>query len=362
MNREQVEAALKAGVITQDQAQRLMTEFATVEATATAAPIEVGVDPDDEKFRILGGFNDIFVAIGVALLYGAFLLLAASIAPVLLSLAGAVAAWILAEVFTRRMRLALPSILLAVLFAVCVGSSVMLLYTVGLGRWRSGPFGTAVAMGSFAGFLAGISGLVAAYLHHRRFKVPIDWAIGAVSAAIAGFGLLGMAFGPRIFAWTTELAFVVGSSIFGLAMKLDTSDPLRQTRRSDAAFWLHLMAAPLLVHPLVSVVAGPVWQMNTATALLILCLFLAIALVAIIIDRRAILVSSLAYTGAALVFLVNRSSIGDGRTMLAVSILILALVVLSLSAWWRSIRMALLPLLPLGSYARFLPPAAARNI
>jgi hypothetical protein len=171
-----------------------------------------------------------------------------------------------------------------------------------------------------------------------------------------------MTLGPRIFAWTTEMAFAVGLGTFVLAMKLDTSDPLRQTRRSDAAFWLHLTAAPLLVHPLVSVVAGPVWRMSTGTALMILVLFLVIALVAIIIDRRAILVSSLVYTGTALGFLVSRSNIGDSTTMLALSILLLALVVLSLSAWWRAIRMRLLPLLPLGAYARFLPPAAARNI
>ena len=34
-------------------------------------------------------------------------------------------------------------------------------------------------------------------------------------------------------------------------MRYDLSDPARETRRTDAAFWLHLLAAPLLVHTLV---------------------------------------------------------------------------------------------------------------
>jgi hypothetical protein len=357
MDRQQVEAALRAGVITRDQADRLIADFA---AAAPAQATPPPADAEDEKFRILGGFNDIFVAIGVALLYGALLVLAGSIAPFLLSVIGAAAAWLLSEVFSRRMRLALPSIMLAKLFATGVGLSVLLAYTVGLGT-STRPLTYLSSVAGVGGLLTGLGVLAAALLHHRRFQVPINWAIGAGGGVLALFGILGTVMGPRVLVYVTELVFIAGLIVFALAMRLDFSDPGRRTRRSDAAFWMHLMAAPMLVHPLVTTVAGPVWQMDTVTALLMLAIFAGVALVALVIDRRALLVSSLLYTGSALVYLIQKAGLGGGQATLAVTLLSLAIVVLSLSAFWRGIRGRLLPLLPLGSLAARLPPATAAN-
>ncbi len=66
-------------------------------------------DPDDERFRLVTGFNDIFVSIGVSLVLGDLWFISrphGGTAVVLTS-------WALAEVFTRRLRMALPSILLS---------------------------------------------------------------------------------------------------------------------------------------------------------------------------------------------------------------------------------------------------------
>ncbi len=46
-----------------------------------------------------------------------------------------------------------------------------------------------------------------------------------------------------------------GLAVFAAAMAFDISDRERVTRRADCAFWLHLLAAPLIVHSLVSFVA-----------------------------------------------------------------------------------------------------------
>ena len=48
------------------------------------------------------------------------------------------------------------------------------------------------------------------------------------------------------------LGFVLllGIGVFLFAMRWDSSDPTRTTRRSDVAFWLHLLAAPMIVHPI----------------------------------------------------------------------------------------------------------------
>lgn len=361
MDRQQIEAALKAGVITRDQAARLVADFAAGTAAPATAATPPPVDSEDEKFRILGGFNDIFVAIGVALLYGALVVLAGSIAPVFLSVIGAAAAWLLAEVFSRRMRLALPSIMLALLFSAGIGLSVLLAYTVGLSSSLRPLTVLSEAVG-LGGLLTGGCILLAALLHHARFQVPIDWAIGAGGGVLALFGLLGLALGPRVLVYGTEMVFIAGLIVFALAMRLDFSDPGRRTRRSDAAFWMHLMAAPMLIHPLVTTVAGPVWRMDTVTALLMLAIFAVVALVALVIDRRALLVSSLVYTGSALVYLIQQAGLGGAQSTLAATLLSLAVVVLSLSAFWRTIRARLVPLLPLGSLAARLPPAHAANV
>ena len=46
----------------------------------------------------------------------------------------------------------------------------------------------------------------------------------------------------------TALSFVLvlGIGVFLFAMRWDSSDPARVTRRSDVAFWLHLLAAPMI--------------------------------------------------------------------------------------------------------------------
>ena len=48
------------------------------------------------------------------------------------------------------------------------------------------------------------------------------------------------------------LGFVLllGIGVFLFAMWWDASDRARTTRRSDVAFWLHLLAAPMIAHPI----------------------------------------------------------------------------------------------------------------
>ena len=46
------------------------------------------------------------------------------------------------------------------------------------------------------------------------------------------------------------LVLFLGVGIFLFAMWWDSSDRARLTRRADVAFWLHLLAAPMIVHPI----------------------------------------------------------------------------------------------------------------
>jgi len=327
---EHIDAAIAQGILSNDQAARLRAL-----ADDDAAP-----DPDDEKFRLIGGFNDVFVTIGVGLLVAALFALS-SVLEFRIGFAalGMVAAWGLSEVFAQRMRLALPSIALAAMFAGSAAFAAMYL-------------GSLVSTEQLV-IAAGIGAALGAAAHWWRFRVPVDWAIAAlgISFAVAHAILLVLP------AFNTSLIFVVlGLAIFAVALRIDASDRERRTRRSDVAFWLHLVAAPMIVHGLIPLIIGSAEGMETVEALAVLAIFLLLGLVAVVIDRRALLVSGLTYAGIAMGYLISQGVTQDLGVSL--TLLGLAAVVLGLSAGWRSLRRALLPLLPLGSLRHSVPPAA----
>jgi hypothetical protein len=360
-------AAVEAGIITPEQGMALRN-FLTPEADlipndAAAAGSTASDAADNERFRVLGGFSDIFVALGLALLYGAVLLAANAFDALLLSLISVALAWGLSEVFSRRMRLALPSILLANAFAYSMLITVFLAFgylTDGYSTLRNASFTRWMGV---PGILAGTAMAGAAWLHFRRFGVPINWAIGVAGGVIAMFALIVQLTGLHILAHANTIIGTLGFTVFGIALWMDARDPLRQTTRADSAFWLHLLAAPMIVHPLVG---GYAWggfglrsasSASTGVMLTIVALFVIMAIVSIIIDRRALLVSGLSYTGVAIAGLVRSFGLNTGQTGLIVTLLVLALIVLSLSAFWQTLRRAVVPRLPLGLWRAYLPPA-----
>ena len=258
---EHIDAAVAEGVFSAEQAARLRAiaggDVAAVADDVALTP-EVASDPDDEKFRLIGGFNDVFVTIGVGLLIAALFGLA-SVLELRVGFAALamVFAWGLSEFFSRRMRLALPSIALALMFAGAAGY-VGFLIAEFLFR------GSAPLSDSAAGLwlvFSGAAAVFAALAHEWRFRVPIDIAIAATGMLWLCGGLLTLV-AP---AWTNEhwslLFGVLGLAVFALALRYDASDPARRTRRADIAFWLHLLAAPMIVHAVIPLVTGHIGEM-----------------------------------------------------------------------------------------------------
>jgi hypothetical protein len=357
MREDDLDAAVAEGVIDRAQAIRLrhLVETRRVAEKAPGAAIAPTfaaedarpLDPDDERFRLIGGFNDVFVTIGVCLLAGAMFGLTRVLGfREAFGLVSLVVAWVLAEWFSRRMRLALPSIALALMFA---GSATALVAQIS-GQSDFRFFFNGGWVPAAAAFC------LAALLHYWRFRVPIDIAM-AVAGAIGVFLTLAFAVAPRqAQSYLNFLVILSGLAAFVFALRIDTSDPRRVTRRSDSAFWLHLLAAPLMVHPVIRLVTGGAGQLSTAQAITILALFVVLGLIALVIDRRALLVSGLSYAGIAIAYLLAKN-VSDGLS-LPLTLLGLAVVVLGLSAGWRSLRAWLVPLLPLGRLTDNLPPIA----
>lgn len=330
-------AATARGIITTSQA-------AALAALATELSARKATPRDDEALRLIGGFGDIFVTIGIGLFLGAAGYLAEMLGfPMLGPLVALVLAWALAEYFTRRRRMALPSIALLGAFAAA-SFFVVLSFAIII------PSSTPNDALPLA--LAALGAALAAGLHYRRFRVPIT--VAAIVAGLGGAALKGIeAAAPAWFAdHLNALLFVTGLVVFALAMRVDVTDTARATRRTDVAFWLHLLAAPLIVHPVL--LGQHDGEATAAQAAAILGVFAGLGLVALVVDRRAMLVSGLAYAGFAFASLLRQVGLTD--LIAPATFLALGGLVLMLAAFWQGLRGIVLRPLPAGLLAR-LPPA-----
>ncbi|NIJ22923.1 hypothetical protein [Sphingomonas japonica] len=303
---------------------------------------------DEESFRLLTGFNDIFVSIALTLLLVAIGQIGERIAEPVAGIGVAVAAWLLAEYFTRARRMALPSILLLLAFVGGVAASlvgVMVRINPDLSDQQN------------AAILAGIAAVSAgaAYLHWRRFMVPITVAAGAVAAVGVVIGLI-FAVIPMDEDALYPIALVAGLAVFGLAMRWDMSDRERRTRRSDVAFWLHLAAAPLIAHPIFQMLGVFGSDITPATGVVVMLLYVGFGFVALAVDRRALLVSSLVYVLYAMYALFAKA--GALELSAALTALVIGSALLTLSAFWHSMRGFVVAML--GSLQHRLPPVALR--
>ena len=194
----------------------------------------------------------------------------------------------------------------------------------------------------------------AALLHWRRFAVPITVAAGAL-AMVAIAVCLVVAAAPEIDEAIWPLLLVAGLGVFALAMRRDLSDRERHTRRADVAFWLHLAAAPLIAHPIFHMLGVFDTEIGISRALVVLGLYLGFALLALAIDRRALLVSGLAYVLYALIALFRTA--GALELSWAFTALVIGSALLTLSAFWQPMRRAVVR--RLGRLGERLPPATA---
>ena len=341
--------AVERGLLTPDQVAGLR-ELEQERASAGAEP------QDPEAFRFITGFADVFVTIGIALFLGAVAWFVQRLdSETLTAAVVAGLAWALAEFFTRRRRMALPSIVLLVVWTAAV---FVTLATILGGLIEGANAEPADVAGPLAAAALGAAAGAAA--HFWRFRVPITVAAGYAALAGAALGSLA-AIAPEFVEQARNfLLLVCGLGAFALAMRFDLADRQRTTRRTDMAFWLHLLAAPLIVHPLVLVVFGPEQaREGVAPAVGLLALFAFLAVVALLVDRRALLVSGLAYAGWALSNLLRGSGIQD-ETVPA-TLLVLGALVLLLSAGWRPIRAAVLSRSP-AALANRLPPAHVTSL
>jgi hypothetical protein len=358
-SQQELDDAVASGVLTAQAADALRAHVESQRSMTV---------PDEEQFRLLTGFNDIFVSIAAAILLFAVGWIGQSIGQAtglmildkgetsgpsfLAPLAIAATSWALALFFTARRRMALPSILLLLSFVggVLVAAGFLLVMLIGPQQFQGeNELLAAVVGGVSAAIAAG-----AAWVHWRRFHVPITVAAGAAAVAGLFLSILIAIFQPGDGETAKNLilgfVLVLGIGMFLFAMWWDASDRARETRRSDVAFWLHLLAAPMIAHPIFSLLGLNTGSVSLGEGLLVVGLYILFGLTALAVDRRALLVSALAYVLYALTELFKQ--FGAVELNVALTALIIGSALLMLSAFWHQARRMVVTKLPADLQAR----------
>lgn len=338
-------AAVQRGLITEAQAAGLM---ALADARRQARET---VESGEEPFVLFKGFNEIFIVIGLSILFAGWMGISALLgadfirpigADTVIIALGTMAglAWV-QRYFTLSRRMIAPSIALAVMFAITAGL---------LGRALADLFG----LDRFSGLAMQWATIAAVMMaHYRVFRVPFDAAIiagaafVAVSSILAGQGVI-----PQdtmgLLHLSKEgplglLSFVFGVCCFALAMRFDMTDPHRISTRSTTGFWLHVMAAPAIINT----IALRLLEHGQAGQVLLLAVLLGLAVIAIVIDRRSFLVSGAVYA----IWLIF--TLFDGSALI---IAFLGLGLVLLGAQWDRLRGFIMSSLPAFPGKDRLPP------
>ena len=352
---DDIRAAVGAGVLTERQAASL-----TALAHSRRGSRE-NLAPGDEPFELFKGMNEIFIIVGLLILSTGWAGVAAwsvfdgletwkaNVIAYSVFTAGMI--WLLGEYFIRRRRMVGPAILISILWAVNAG--------IGFTNYFAQVF--MVAQEDYSSLiLPGALSVAAMFLFWLRFKVP--FAMALIALGLFGVALLTAATRggmpsdiSDIFVFSAESSFAwvtlaLGLATFALAMAFDGSDPHRDTRRSAQGFWLHLVAAPMIINT----VALSLLSAGTRdSSLTVAAVMIGFAAVAIVIDRRSFLLAAIGYL-LSVIFALNPVLEDVGGAFI---ILGLGVFLVLLGAFWARCRAALLAILPLGRLRAYLPPA-----
>lgn len=327
---EQLDAAVSKGIIDQSTASALK---AHAQGDASLPSVV-----DEEHFRLVSGFNDIFVVIAFVLLFASLSWMTERPVSNVLT---AIFAWGLAEFFVLKRKMALPAIVLLIYFVASVFNGVVGLMDSNVKLLMAGD--------GYGLVIASVVTIVAAWLHWQRFKVPITVSAG-VAFVVAAFLSLILSF-TKDFGIIMPLASLSGVAVFLFAMYWDSADTKRETGKSDVAFWLHLSAAPMIIHPVFWMLGVTSGKTTMFEGGIVLALYLLIAVVSLLIDRRALMVSALGYV--IYVFSQLLSTVGSGGNFVKM-VFVISAALLLLSALWHKCRQWLLKFVP-PNLKRYLP-------
>jgi hypothetical protein len=145
-------------------------------------------------------------------------------------------------------------------------------------------------------------------------------------------------------------------------MSFDIQDTSRKTHLSDSAFWLHLLAAPLIVHGtmVTLLINDPAWLQAINKEVIMILFFALFFLIALLLDRRAILISTQLYVIYALTQLLQ-NHLSSTQNVLMYILIGLGLFVIFFGTYWYKTRSLIFGFLRPYSFSRYIPNLNVEN-
>ena len=284
-------------------------------------------DRDQENFRLIRSFNDIFVALASLLVFGSAFVLLGSVSGEsdiwrevasnisLIFFVIALSAWVLAEIFTRKRSMALPSILYATVFTSAIGLSTVVgtmdfspevskqwipamkaieEYSEG---WRQQIPEFPIFQEIYSSLMvAALLGTLASGFFWWRFRVAISVMWTVLSGFFFVMAMMARISDDFVANWINVICLVFGVLVLIYAVYWDRQDVARETHRSDIAFWLHMLAALMLVQAFFNpFFESGVVKVSVTDTVWIVLIYFVLGVVALALNRRAILVAALFY-------------------------------------------------------------------
>lgn len=321
ISKNRLQEAAEKNIIQNEQVEPLY-EFLQQE------PAESIADNREEPLKFIRNFGDVYISLGVILLLIAINLSGISGIGYLVPVAAFV---LLAEWLVRKRRLVLPGmvILLSILF---------LMYK-------------ALIFESDSAFMGFTVLSVTSFLFYFRYQMPFS-LLPLASSLLAMFIII-----LELDVFKTPIIFAgCGIIIFAVAMWFDSRDTKRISHLSDGAFWLHLLAAPLIVHGLMvtMLTSEQAWVIAMNKEILILVFFAMFFLIALLVDRRSMLISTQLYIIYAIIALSIKNSSSFEDVIIYV-LIALGMFVIYFGAYWYKTRQIIYGWLSDKALSRYIP-------
>ena len=311
--------AADRGIITAQQVQALLALM----AEETKSP------SGEEQLRFVRGFGDIFISLGVVLVAMSFNMIGMDGYYYLLPVAVFI---ISAEWLVRIRRLVLPGIALL----ICI------IYFVNQFFSMTGQEKSLINFSIIAGTSFGF------YLRYKMpfSLLPMAGSIIAMLAYATGMDIVQQPF----------ILSIYGLILFSTAMWFDSRDTQRQSYLSDSAFWLHLLAAPLIAHGIMVtlLLAEPGSLLSSLQNIFIIAFFALFFLTALFVDRRALIISSTAYAIYAITQIAKGQFI-DLQSLIAFIFMAFGIFVVLFGTYWYKARTLIFGWLRHSTIARYVP-------
>lgn len=329
ISKEVLKKAVDRNLLHENQLEPLHRFLTEEAAQLDEKKNKAGSDTHEEPLRFIRSFGDVFISLGIVFVSVAMNMIGLSGLYYLLPVVGLV---LLAEWLVRHRRLVLPGmvILLSILYFVN----------------RSVEFNQHEAS-VFDLSMLGLTSL----LFYARYRMPFSLFPLAVSLV----AIIIIQIGFDVIQQPIYIA-VPGLMVFAVALWLDAQDTRRVSHLSDSAFWLHLIAAPLIVHGVMvsMLISDNEWINVISPEAIILLFFFMFFLIALFIDRRAMLVSTQLYMIYALTQMFTGSNYSDENVLIYV-LIVLGMFVIYFGSYWYKTRSLLFSILADTAVARYVP-------